>query len=163
MLLFILFLVICCTNKSSKNQEILEKEEVLEADTLQTNVDNFLVGNIYHYITSNDADNREESTLIYTKDGIDDSNSFVYGTYISFRDSLHFEIYNTAPCGNDCFFSTMGKYYLPTDDEFVLVLDSTINFGFCEDRSTIYMNSKMVTYKMMRTNNDSIIQLKINQ
>lgn len=149
-LLIVPLIIIACTTKASQTEALSVN------DSLPTNIDNFLKGNLYYYSSYYDKEKQLKTYLTPTKDGTGKDGQFIYGTYISFTDSLHYSIYNTAPCGNDCFFKTIGKYYLSADHRITLAVDSTIYYAMCGNNPTEY--GKTETYKTLRLNNDSIIE-----
>lgn len=147
LLFLILSFLLACSNTSTS---LVQEERTLSAD-------NFLNGKLYHYVSY--YDNEQLKTYLYlTPDGHNSDGQFMYGTYILFSDSLHYEIYNTAPCGNDCFITSLGKYFLFDDDELAFVLDSTVYYGMCGNEPTIYGDGEKL-FKIIRTNHDSAIQL----
>lgn len=125
-------------------------------DSLPPNIDNFLKGNLYYYFSYYDKEKQLKTYLTLTKNGSGKERQFMYGTYISFIDSLHYSKYNTAPCGNDCFFKTIGKYYLSANGEITLAVDSTTYYAMCGNNPTEY--GKRETYQTVRFMNDSIIE-----
>lgn len=136
--------------------------EILASDNniLQTPVDNFLIGNLYIYNSYYDKENQLQTYLgPIAKNGKNKKGEFVYGIHISFTDSIHYSQYYTAPCGNDCFFETNGKYYLPNENELILIMDSTTYSGMCSNKNTEYGTGKKEIYQIIRSDKNRLIQL----
>ncbi len=59
---------------------------------------------------------------------------FDYGNWVVFKDNQTFTSYYTAPCGNDCFPSSYGRYELLEDDQIKIWVDSIFVRGFCKEK-----------------------------
>lgn len=123
-------------------------------------VDNFLAKNTY-FVGFTEGDNYEVAKERWTPESRlkNTGRGFHYGTYIAFTDSIHYKRYNTAPCGNDCFFSTEGTYCLTANDTLVMIVDSTKFSRVCADRPTIYGNGSERIYRITINPVDSVLEL----
>lgn len=131
----------CNTGNSSSQNETNTKH--------QTKVDNYLANNTYRF-----SYKKGDSLQIIQLVKPDTTQRYNYGTFITFDDSENYEIYYTAPCGNDCFFSTRGKYYLPEPDIILLAIDSTKYWGECREKPTEYGDGKTEKYKIEISNRE---------
>ena len=150
------FVMMSCTKKN-QTEEIIE--ETISIPKIE--VDNFLKGNLYYYSSFYDESGVLQTSLVFTKDGKYSNEGFIsrYGTFMHFSDSCHYRQFNTAPCGNDCFFTTYGRYELQTDDDITFEMDSTVYSGMCGNEGTVYGKGEKKNWKIVRTRGDSIIQL----
>lgn len=57
---------------------------------------------------------------------------YFYGNLATFNSDGTFTCFYTAPCGNDCFPASFGRYKAIDDSHIVLQLDSISQSGFCE-------------------------------
>lgn len=139
-----------------------QTETSTEKNQQQNSIRNFLEGNRYLLTSSYDnrSQDKEKFTQLNLENNQKDSNGkFIYGIFIEFIDTMHYRSYNIEPCGNSCFFTTVGKYNLSSNNELSLVMDSTTYRFFCNGTPTKYGDGKKDIYKITRLHNDSVIRL----
>jgi hypothetical protein len=67
------------------------------------------------------------------------------GNITRFADSIHFESFNHAPCGIDCFTHTYGRYRFEEKDKVAFYLDSITWSGECKKPTEHINGSKSQT------------------
>lgn len=155
-IIFFLLLFLSVISCDGKKVPQAESENPVE-DCQIIKVDNYLKGNRYHMRRDKGIDLGEIWGL--RNDYRDHSGRFLYGMYIHFDDSLHYKIYNTAPCGNDCFFSNFGKYHLRASDTLIIFMDSIVFAGECADKQKVYGDGKPQIHNIFQLEGDSIFQV----
>ena len=143
--------IACNGAKKSKSDDI----QIPTDSIAQLVVHNFLVGNSYH-VTSQDNDRGSCETVWMPPSRM--KGGYSYGVYIIFVDSTHYQQGNSAPCGNDCFFSQMGRYRLLPDNKLALTLDSISYHGMCMDTPTVHGDGKEILMNVA-VSADSIVYL----
>ncbi len=74
-------------------------------------------------------------TLEYTLTPLSEDPWKNYGNIISVTDSNYFHSYYTAPCGNDCFVSSIGKFHLVGSDHIQFVIESVTYTKECDGQT----------------------------
>ncbi|MCD8044912.1 MAG: hypothetical protein LUH10_17915 [Tannerellaceae bacterium] len=140
--LILLLLPACTGNKIRQTEEPIPQITEEEPELVPiAPADNFLCGNRYSIGSKYNAQNRpvgDQWKLVNHK--VFEKDIYRYGTTITFQDSVHYHISYAAPCGNDCFFNSYGKYQLFVDDQLILTEDSVRLYGDCfgTDSAGIY-------------------------
>ncbi len=78
-----------------------------------------------------------------------DSEFYVYGNRLKLNDDLTYESYYTAPCGNDCFPSTYGKYKITENEELHFQVDSLVVRGFCKNLKKTFKDN-VLNFQIMK-------------
>ena len=99
-------------------------------------------------------------TQEYTLRPLGDNYRDNYGNTIVLTDSNRFYTYYTAPCGNDCFVSSTGKYIL-TDQEHIQFIIEKVSFdGECNSQTSEYSFPLDIGLYYIHRNNDQVYLIK---
>lgn len=82
---------------------------------------------------------------------------YFYGNLTTFNSDGTFTCFYTAPCGNDCFPASFGRYKAIDDSHIVLQLDSISQRGYCGDINK-RVDINLGIYRVVSTDSTFIIQ-----
>ena len=87
----------------------------------------------------------------YILSAIDTTKIFdFYGNSITFKEDNTFVNAYSAPCGNDCFPSAIGKYYFVDENSILIDVNQFDQFGDCENISK-KLEKYIATFKITKT------------
>jgi len=83
-----------------------------------------------------------------------------YGNFLELRENGTFTSYNSAQCGNDCFYTNSGKYFIKNQKFISFQLLHTKVKGDCENLDK-KVNINIGTFEIIKTEN-TVSLVKIN-
>ncbi|MBN2893433.1 MAG: hypothetical protein JXL97_16285 [Bacteroidales bacterium] len=90
-----------------------------------------------------------------------DENKLNFGNFIEFVDSVNFKSYNKAQCGNDCFVTVTGTYFLHENNIISFSVDIVGYTGMCKIKDE--KRGENETFYSMEINDDDITLTKVEK
>ena len=83
-----------------------------------------------------------------------------FGNHLVLTDSSIFYSYYNAPCGNDCFISSRGKYILRDENHIQIIIDTVSYDGECSEQRSEYAFPMDIGLYYIHRRNDQIYLVK---
>ena len=79
---------------------------------------------------------------------------------INFSDEQHFVSFDSWECGNDCFTTVYGRYYLTSSSTIEMEVDSISKDGTCQTPIKILKPAKKIVFNLVKNKNELYLTKK---